>query len=347
MKLAAAVLVLVLTGLPRPRSKPAADPLLAPSSPPGTSAALAASQDWLGDPILPAAFRFDSDPLEAQEEVPLDPPPLRSPTYPLRQEAPPRNDPPGQEPSFPRGVGAPDVQSWRQEDELRRIREWAGDALFGAPLLVPQLLLEGVLPRGLAVGPTTFLYRTDKTSASFSLVVFDQLLFHEARFAEQAQTYASDGLFDQELQHDQRRVLRRSIMSGFRATYALPKLSMDVILQTASEQGLLGYALAPPVVGALLYMKGMDQKIDLSEDVHCRFKLASGQRFVRGLHSEEGRQALSLELKFYRFPVGVVACVDVADHGLRSSFIGLGTSLDSVEELLSREELSRHPLELR
>jgi hypothetical protein len=137
-------------------------------------------------------------------------------------------------------------------------------------------------------------------------------------------------------------------MSGFRASYAMPKLTMDLIFRTAEEQGVLGYVLAPPVVGALLYMKGLDHRVQLDRDVRVHFKLASGREWVRGAHSELGRPAFSFELRFCDFPVGILASFDLSSRGMEPAFIGLGTSLDALEDLLSREALtSSGPIRLR
>src|SRR5262245_25636008 len=115
MKFAAVVLVLMLLPeeLPRPRVEPAVAPPMAPSTPLGTSPTLAASQEWLGDPVLPKLFVSPSEPGEAEErEFSLEMPPLRTFMLPLRQDDPPRRETPTQEPSFPRGVGAPEVKAW-------------------------------------------------------------------------------------------------------------------------------------------------------------------------------------------------------------------------------------------
>jgi hypothetical protein len=287
---------------------------------------------------LPAVFAADFPEADEAEPAPspaFDGIPLRD-LAPRPQEAPPGAPSAPDEPSFPRGVGGPEVQAWREQEELRQLRQWTGDAIFGVPLLVPQLLLEEFLPRGIAVGPTTFLYKTDSTSSSFSLVVFDQVLFHGAEFLAQTQSYASDGGYDLNLQHGQRRVLRRSLMGGFRASYALPRLSMDQVLQVAGEHGVVGYAAAPPVLAALLYAKGLDQKVSIDDDVRVRFKLASGKHLVRSLHSDD-TPFLSLELKLFDLPVGLLASFDLSEHGVTPAFVGIGTTLDVVEELISRQ----------
>jgi hypothetical protein len=340
MKFAAGVLILLIAppAARRLRAVPPEPAPLLPSIPAASLPAVGASQEWLGDPVLPMVFQFEAE--ESRPES-FNMPPLLVLDSPTRQEPPPPSRPsPVEEPAFPKGVSALDIQAWREEDDLRRIREWAGDALFGLPLFVPQLVLESLLPRGIAVGPTTFLYRTSSAPPSLALVVFDQILFHEAQFLAQAQAYASDGIYAEGLQHGQRRVLRQSLMSGFRATYAMPRLTMDLILQTAEEQGVLGYVLAPPIAGALLYMKGLDQKVQVGGDIRVHFKLASGSQWVHGVHSDLGDPAMSFELRFCDFPVGILASFEVSSRGMTPAFIGLGTSLDAVEELLSREAAS-------
>src|SRR5262245_57733469 len=97
------------------------------------------TQDWFGAPKVPDIFRSDDPPPDA----------FRLGDVPPRPSPAPAQDPPSSVPAWGQGLGAPDLQAWQHEDDLRFIREWAGDALLGLPLLAPQLILESVLPRGL------------------------------------------------------------------------------------------------------------------------------------------------------------------------------------------------------
>ncbi|HVE42776.1 MAG TPA: hypothetical protein VNM14_23045 [Planctomycetota bacterium] len=341
MKFAAAVLTILVLPPATPRP-PAATPPPAPSI-------NSVGQEWFADPVLPSIFKDNADPGVA-EDGSLSALDLRyflmhSSTG--RQDAAPGAQTPAPESTFPRGVGAPEIEAWRREDDLRRIREFASDATLGLPLLVPQLFLEAFLPNGLAVGPTTFLYKTSSPSNSLPLVVFDQVLFHEAEFFSQAQ-FASDAAYAEHyFQTGQRRILRRALTGGFRASYAIPRMSFEQMLETADEQGAVGYALLPPAAAVLLYLKGIDQKMKLDDDVRVRFKIASGQNVFRGLHSENGNPCFSVELRLCELPVGIIASFDISDRGMTPAFVGLGTTLDAVEELLSREASSRLPPDAR
>jgi hypothetical protein len=348
MKFAAGILILLIippvvsfARVTQPATTSTVTSICAPSLP-----SIRPSQEWLGEPVLPAFFHIgeervettegaESD-IEASQIVSLEIPPLLVLTSSAWQEPPPSRFPESQdqESTFPRGITALDIQAWREKDDLRRIREWAGDALFGLPLFVPQLLVETLIPRGIPVGPTTFLYNKSTTGSSLALVVFDQVLFHEAQFLAQAQAYGSNGPYGSDLNRSQRHVLRQSVMSGFRATYAMPRLTMGLVLETMREQGALGYALAAPIGGALLYLKGIDEKFHIDDTVHCRFKIASGRQWVRGTRSTDGIPALSFELRFCDFPVGIIGSFDVSNHGMFPAFIGVGTSLDAVEVVL-------------
>lgn len=341
MKYAAGVLVLLTVsrgGFPPGSSTPFLPPLTAMPDP--------ARQEWLADPVVPGLFAGGEEAVEVDwpdQALSLEAPPLEEFAAPPMQEVRPDGAREG-DPAFPRGVGGLDVQRWQEEDELRRIREWMSDGSLGLPLLVPQLFMESVLPRGLRVGPTTFLYPTASTSTSLALVVFDQILFHEAEFLAVAQARATDDpSVIEELTRGQRRVFRKSFMAGFRASYAMPSLTMNLVLQTAAEQGVVGYLLAPPIGGALLYLKGIDQKVRLHDDIKVRFKIAPGQDWARGIRSSGGLPALSVEMRFCDLPIGLIASFDVSRSGLIPEFIGIGTSLDSVEELVGLEEGQRHP----
>src|SRR5258708_1796772 len=116
------------------------------------------TQNWYESPILPLLFQ-DDDPPEF-----LLPPPLSRVSVDERRTLPTMA-----ESEFPRLISVIDLQEWREKDSLRFLRERAGNAFFGIPLLVPQLILEEFIPRGIAVGPTTFLYRDPKDSRSMPL----------------------------------------------------------------------------------------------------------------------------------------------------------------------------------
>ena len=46
------------------------------------------------------------------------------------------------------GLTALDLRAWQHEDDLRAIRECAGETVLGVPFLLPQLALEAFVPRG-------------------------------------------------------------------------------------------------------------------------------------------------------------------------------------------------------
>lgn len=326
MMYAAAVLALVMV----PRGAPPPDP---------------ARQEWLADPVLPAHFAAAELEIEWPEEaLSFEIPALAVFDAPPLQDLEPRQEAGEAEPSFPRAITGIDVQRWREEDDLRRVREWISDGTLGLPMFVPQLLMEALIPRGIAVGPTTFLYRTTPGSASLALIVFDQILFHEAEFLASAQAQSADESgTPEDLTRNQRRLFRRAFMGGFRATYAMPGLTMDLVLQTAEDHGALGYLLAPPIGGAVLYFKGLDQKVRLHEDVKLRFKVAAGREWIEGIRSDDGTPVVSFELRFCDFPIGLIGSFDITSRGMIPEFLGIGTSLDAVEELLGREEYVRNP----
>lgn len=278
-------------------------------------------QDWYGAPVLPAPF-------ETQE----DPEAYRLPA------APPPGAPAPAESELPSLMSVLDIDAWREKDELRSLRELAGDAFFGIPLLIPQILLEELLPTGIAVGPTSFLYRNSKESRKLPLIVFDQALFHEAEFLAQAQAYGDATAHNDALTRSQRHVLRRSLMTGFRATYALPSASTGLIMETAEELGPWAYVVAPTAVGALLYLKGIEQKISIDDTIKARVQIMSGRDWMSAVRSPSAYPALNCELKIADLPIALIVCLEMSNRGLLPEFIGIGTSLDVVEDLLSREE---------
>jgi hypothetical protein len=240
---------------------------------------------------------------------------------------------------FPKFLTAQDMDRWRESDTLTSYREKAGDALFGIPLLVPRLVLEEFMPRGLALGPSTYLYRDSKDSKSLSLVVFDQALFHETEFLEQAQ---ARGAFSEgdgtALTRSQRNVLQRSLMTGFRASYSLPSMSLNQIVKAVEDEGAWAYLLAPAAAGALLVLKGLDQKFSIDDVIKARVQVTNVRQWSRGLRSPDGLPAVSCEIRVANFPVAMIFSFEVSDHGMVSQFAGIGTSLSVVEDLLGREE---------
>lgn len=332
MKLMKVVLILVLPAAPGvEKATPTPGPMASLLAPLPTPLPAPRSQDWFGSPVLPEIFRSEDpqeEPLPLEEALRQDRPavPARLPSEPAAPEY-----------SWGKGLNALDLRAWQQEDDLRAIREWAGDALLGLPILVPQLILEAALPRGFKVGPTTYLYKTESASSSLVLVVLDQMLFHEAEFLSRVHELSEDRWGGDDLSRGQRRVMRRAFMTGFRATYAIPGMTLGNVLQTAADHGPAGILLVPPLGAAVLFFKGLDQKIDLDEVVHVRFKLASGREWARGAWSDKGVPTFSFDLKFGSLPIGILGSFDLSSRGMVPGFIGIGTTLDTVEDLLGRE----------
>src|SRR5262249_19699072 len=104
-------------------------------------------QNWLGHPTLPAPF--DVEIIDEEDGADgLEWTSLRAWTPPVSSPLPPL----GQEQSFPSLMSVLDLESWRSQNDLQRLKQVAGDAAFGLPMLLPQLLLEEFLPRGVSVG---------------------------------------------------------------------------------------------------------------------------------------------------------------------------------------------------
>ena len=287
-------------------------------------------QNWYESPILPVLFQ-DDDPTEFRL-----PPPLTRVSVESKRALPTMA-----ESEFPRLMSVIDLQEWREKDSLLFLRERAGDAFFGIPLVIPQLIMEEFIPRGIAVGPNTFLYRDSKDSHSMPLIVFDQAVFHESEFLANVQSRGWDVAYGETLTQSQRHVLRRSLMSGFRATYALPSMSLDLILDTAAEQGFWGYVLAPAAGSALLFLKGIDQKFSIDDVIKARIQVTSGRQWMHAVRSADGLPALNCELKIADFPLALIVSFEMSDRGMTPQFIGIGTSLDVVQDLLGREENRR------
>jgi len=285
------------------------------------------AQNWYENPILPLLFQ-EEDPSEFRL-----PPPLTRVALDERRTLPTMA-----ESEFPRLMSVINIQEWREKDSLLFLRERAGDTLFGIPLLLPQLIMEEFIPRGVAIGPTTFLYRDPKDSRSMPLVVFDQAVFHESEFLANAQARGDDLAYGDTLSQSQRHVLRRSLSAGFRATYALPSMSLDLILDTAAEQGFWGYVLAPAAGSALLFLKGIDQKISIDDVIKARIQVTSGRQWMHAVHAMDGSPALNCELKIADFPIALIVSFEMSERGMAPQFIGIGTSLDVVQDLLGREE---------
>lgn len=278
-------------------------------------------QDWFGRPSLPDCFT------ETQDEEPTPPKPRLPSDAPSLAES-----------AFPSTLSIVDLDAWRRQDELRWFREFASDAMLRLPLLIPQLLLEEMLPRGLAVGPTTYLYRSSTSSSAMGLIVLDQAMFHETEFLERLQAAGDDPYYSNLFMHGQRYIIRRSLMGGFRATYSLPSMTMNLLLETTADQGAWGYALAPVAAGALIYMKGLDQKFTIEKGLKARVVVAPGRDWLKAVDRQDALPMFSIELQVADLPVSLIASMEMSKRGMAPAFLGVGTSLDVVEDLLGREE---------
>ena len=293
----------------------------------------------MSDPRLPACLA--ETPAWSEEALALEIPSLAEFGTRRGQDPARPSAPEAEESSFPRAISAPEIQAWREERELRSIREFSSEAVLGLPLIVPQVVLESFLPRGIPVGPATFLYRS--SSSSLPLIVLDQILFHEAQFLSNIQMGDDDPALSAAFARGQKRLIRKSFFSGFRAAYAVPGMTLDQVFEVAGDQGILGYVLAPPVAGAILYFKGLDQRLRPHDDLKVRIKLAGGDDWVKGTREEDGLPALSIEIRLWDLPVGIIGSFEISNHGMIPEFLGIGTSLDAVEDLLGREAVLRNP----
>jgi len=236
---------------------------------------------------------------------------------------------------FPTLMSVLDLERWRQNDDLQFLRERAGDATLGVPLFVPQAVFEEFIPRGLPIGPSTFLYRDSKDSRALPLVVFDQAMFHEAEFLEEAQVQSDSWGWsrDSYVGRSQEKVLRRSLNSGFRACYSLPPSTLSQVADAVQEQGFWGYLLVPPA-GALFLMRGIDQKFVIEDVLEARVRVFGVRRWKTGLRSPDGTPVAACEIRIGHLPLSLVFSVDMTDHGPTAQFVGLGGSLGDVGELL-------------
>jgi hypothetical protein len=288
-------------------------------------------QDWFGAPRVPEIFRSDDPADEPQPPGELHP--QETPRNPARLPA----ESSSSEREWGRGLTALDLRAWQHEDDLRVIREWAGETLFGLPLLLPQLTLEAFVPRGIRVGPTTYLYRTSPASPSMTVVVIDQMLFHEAEFFARVQEKFDDHWVPDDLTRGQRNLFRRSFMRGLRASYDLPGLDLPLVVRTVSDQGAVGLLLVPSIGGALLYFKGLDQKFDVEDTLRFRVKLACAQDWVEAVDSKMRMRLLSFDIRVAGVPLGIVGTLELSRRGMEPAFIGIGTSLSAVDDVLGRE----------
>jgi hypothetical protein len=295
------------------------------------------SQEWFGAPVLPSVFRGGEPPGEPPLLDGSRPQDGRLPPPPSSPAPAPAREPPSEERPWGQGLTAEDLRAWRQADDLRVLHQWAGDALLGLPLLVPQLVIESFLPRGIQVGPTTYLYRTSPGSSGLAVIVLDQMMFHEAELMIRVREMEEDRWVPGDLTGAQPHVLRRSVMTGVRATYGMPGLSMSLALQTASDMGTAGLLLAPPAVAGLLYLKGLDQRFEIDDGLSVRVKASAPRHWADAVDSKCCLQVLSFDIRLPGLPVGLLGGLELSTRGMGASFVGLGTSLGAVEEVLGRE----------
>jgi hypothetical protein len=111
-----------------------------------------------------------------------------------------------------------------------------------------------------------------------------------------------------------------------------------MILEATAEQGALAYVLAPPALGALVYLKGVDQKFSCENVLKGRVVLASGRDWLRSFRASDGVPTISVELRVFEIPIGLVGVFEMSEQGMAPLFVGLGTSLDAVTDLIAREE---------
>ena len=143
-------------------------------------------------------------------------------------------------------------------------------------------------------------------------------------------------------------IVTRLCISGYRSLRDV-RLELQALTVVTGANGsgkssllrLLATLLVPAAGGALLFLKGVGQQFSIDHVLRARIQLTSGRQWERAVRSPDGLPAFNCELKLANFPIALIVSFEMSDHGMIPQFIGLGTSLDVVEDLLGREENTR------
>jgi hypothetical protein len=69
-----------------------------------------------------------------------------------------------------------------------------------------------------------------------------------------------------------------------------------------------------------------------------RLVLESGRDWQKALKASEGIRTLGVELRVFELPVALEGVFDTSKQGVVPLFVGLGSSLAAVTDLISREQ---------
>src|SRR4029077_13611336 len=83
-------------------------------------------------------------------------------------------------------------------------------------------------------------------------------------------------------------------------------------------------AVLPPLIGGLLYFRGINKRIPLGETM-LRISFEPASEFIHRKHDRSVMAALEWTEK--GFPVGVIVCAGVHDGPDGVDFVGIGTSM--------------------
>jgi hypothetical protein len=135
-----------------------------------------------------------------------------------------------------------------------------------------------------------------------------------------------------ELANDQRKVF----LDVLRRTY-LGRYKMQSDEQIREEAWYFGrwsgmdFAVLPPLIGAYLYYRGINQKISLG-DMGLRVYFEPVSEFIHRKHDRTVATALEWTVK--GFPVGIIATAGLHDGRYGMEFVGIGTSFGAVRASL-------------
>jgi hypothetical protein len=254
-------------------------------------------------------------------------------------------------PEFPRlsdEIAA--IGGWPPEDTGER---WLA-GFFRVTLAVPNLLVEGAaalfLPDRIVLNDVT-LFQQGAAEGDFAALFARHFLRRESSFLSNLGTSGAI-VFDPRLGREdldperfdaiQVKILADSFKRAYRDRFHVPALDADQVAAALSSGTWVDSLVIPAGLSLYTARFGIDRKWTFGEqDVRVHFHLERASRIYRSLTKDAHHMIGSLSIYFGDFPIGILVAADGNAGRAEIGFLGIGTDLGTVFDVLAGREAHR------
>jgi hypothetical protein len=250
----------------------------------------------------------------------------------------------------------------RLSDEIEAMGGWPPDdtaerrlaGFFRVTLVIPNLLVEGAaalfLPDRIVVNDVT-LFQQGAAEGDFAALFTRHFLRRESSFLSNLATSGAV-VFDPHLGREdldgerfnalQVKILADSFKRAYRDRFHVPALDADQVAAALSSGTWVDRLVIPAGLSLYTARFGVDRKWTFGEpEVRVHVHLERATRVYRSLTRDAHHMIGSLSIYFGDFPIGVLVSTDGNAGRAEIGFLGIGTDLGTVFDVLAGREAHR------